>query len=62
MLKQYLKYCIVGGIGVAINFTILYTLTSIFDVYYLISNAFAIATAMTSNFLMNRNWTFRSMK
>jgi len=58
MLNQYLKYCIVGGTGVVINFSILYSLTTFLDIHYLISNIFAIGTAMTSNFILNRNWTF----
>jgi len=57
-LMKFLKFCIVGVIGVAINLGILYFLTN-FGLYYMISGAVAIEASLLSNFFLNRIWTFR---
>lgn len=61
MLNRYrwLKFVIVGGIGVPIHFGILYELTSI-GLWYVISLAITIVIATSFNYVLNHYWTFRN--
>ena len=58
ILKQFSKYFLVAGLGTIINLTILYTLTKHAGFNYLISEVFAFFAAVTSNFFLNKTWTF----
>ena len=49
---------IVGAIGAVINLAILYLLTDLYGLYYLISGAISIELTILSNFFINRAWTF----
>ena len=55
---EFIKFCIVGFLGTAINFIILYLLTDIFKIYYIISAIFAFFVAMNNNYILNKVWTF----
>lgn len=57
--KEFIKFAVVGLIGTIINLAILYFLTELFGVYYIISAIFAFIIAMTSNFILNKIWTFK---
>lgn len=57
--KRFLKFCIVGGLGVLVNMGILYLLTENFGLTYKLSSLFAIQTAIISNFVFNNLWTFK---
>lgn len=56
---EFLKFSLVGALGTIINIFILYSFTEIFLIYYLFSAIFAFFIAMTSNFILNKLWTFR---
>ena len=58
-IKQYPKFFIAGVIGIVINLFILYTLTELFSVYYLISAIIAAFISATCNFMINKTWTFK---
>ncbi|VVC05544.1 GtrA-like protein [uncultured archaeon] len=57
--KHAFKYYLVGGIGVLVNLGILYALKEYAGLWYLVSSAIAIYVSMTTNFLLNKSWTFR---
>lgn len=56
---KFVKFCTVGAIGAVINLAILYSLTEWFKVWYLISAAVAAGVAVTSNYVLNKVWTFK---
>ena len=58
----YIKFSLVGMVGVAINFGLLYALTDLVGLWYLLSAVIAILVANSSNYLMNHFWTFAKRK
>ncbi len=60
--NKFLKFCIVGGIGVVINIGLLYTLTEYIGLFYLASSAIAIEISIISNFILNNFWTWKKSK
>ena len=59
---RIIKFGIVGGIGVLVNMSILYSLTEFFDLLYIISSIFAIELSILSNFILNDLWTWSERK
>lgn len=57
--RHAFKYYLVGASGVLANLGILYTLTEFAGLWYLLSSSIAIYVSITSNFLLNKVWTFR---
>ncbi len=57
--KHAFKYYLVGGFGVFVNLGILYALKEYVGLWFLVSSAIAIYVSMTTNFLLNKVWTFR---
>jgi len=57
--KHVFMYYVVGGIGVLVNLGILYTLKEYVGLWYLASSAIAIYVSMTTNFILNKSWTFK---
>ena len=57
--KRVLKFCIVGISGIVINETILWALTEIWGLYYLISSVVSTEFAIINIFFLNEIWTFR---
>ena len=51
-VKQTFKYYLVGASGVGIGLGLLYFLTDIIGLWYVISQGIAIGVAMTSNFTL----------
>ncbi len=61
-LKNYIKFSLVGILGVAINFSLLYTLTEFAKLWYIGSATIAIFVAGSSNYVLNHYWTFKDKK
>jgi dolichol-phosphate mannosyltransferase len=59
VIKEFVKFGFVGGIGTLVNIAILYLLTEKAGVYYMISSIFSFIIAMSSNFILNKIWTFK---
>jgi dolichol-phosphate mannosyltransferase len=59
VIKEFVKFGVVGGIGTIVNIIILYLLTEKVGIYYLISAIFSFIIAMSSNFILNKIWTFK---
>jgi dolichol-phosphate mannosyltransferase len=60
--EQLLKFCVVGASGTLLNFAVYATLNKWFDVHYLIAATVSFLVAVTSNYLLNRHWTFRGKR
>jgi dolichol-phosphate mannosyltransferase len=56
--KHVFKYYLVGASGVLVNLGILYALKEYAGLWYLLSSAIAIYISMTTNFVLNKAWTF----
>ncbi len=57
--QQVLRFLITGGIAFSVNITVLYCLTSILGVYYLISTVIAFLASFSVSFLFQKFWTFQ---
>lgn len=59
LIKQFIKFSLVGIINTLINLAIFLLLTEIFEVYYILSAVFAFLVAVTNSFVLNKIWTFK---
>lgn len=57
--SRFLKFCLVGLIGIFLNQTLLWFFTTKIGIYYLISSAIAIEITILNNFILNYTWTFK---
>ena len=57
--KHAFKYYLVGASGILVNLGILFILTEFVGLWYLLSSTIAIYVSITTNFLLNKTWTFR---
>jgi len=56
---RFIKFSIVGSIGVGVNLGLLYILVECFGLYYLLAAAISIGASVVSNFILNDKWTWR---
>ncbi len=59
IIDEFFKFGIVGTLGAIINLGVLYALTEFAGLYYILSAVFAFIIAVTSNFFLNKIWTFK---
>lgn len=57
-LTRLIKFCLVGLSGVLVNMSVLFLLTDVLSIFYLLSGLFAVESAITTNFVLNELWTF----
>ena len=57
--KHAFKYYLVGASGILVNLGILFGLTEFAGLWYLLSSSIAIYVSITTNFLLNKSWTFK---
>src|SRR3989338_6081214 len=57
--QQLGRFLIAGGSAFAVNIVVLYTLTDILHVYYLISTVIAFMVSFCVSFILQKFWTFR---
>ena len=60
LLSKLLKFGIVGCSGMVIDFGMTYLCKEILKINKFISNGIGFILAATSNYFLNRNWTFNS--
>jgi len=60
--NKIVRFGLVGLSGIFVNMGLLYTLTEVAGLYYLISAAIAIELSIVNNFALNDAWTFRSAR
>jgi len=58
--KHAFQYYLVGASGVLVNLGLLYALKEYVGLWYLLSSALAIYLSMTTNFILNKTWTFKN--
>lgn len=56
---QFIRFCIAGGLAFTVNIGVLYTLTDILRVYYLISTVGAFLVSLAVSFTLQKFWTFK---
>lgn len=61
-LDQFIKFCVVGGLGTLLNLFILFTSVEFFDLWYILAAAIAFIIVVTFNFTLNKYWTFKDTK
>ena len=60
LLKQFTKFCLVGGIAAVINFLIYYSFTEWLGIWYIYSAIWAFLISAVFNFIANKLWTFQN--
>jgi putative flippase GtrA len=60
MIFKFLKFGVVGFIGMVIDFSITYLLKEKLKIHRYIANSTGFTIAATSNYFFNRLWTFES--
>ena len=59
-LNRFIRYCVVGGINTAVDFSIFLFLTTALKTAAAPANIVSYTTALCASFILNRNFTFRS--
>ena len=59
-LLKFIKFCIVGFSGVFVDFGITYFFKEVMKLQKFLANAIGFTTAATTNYMLNRVWTFDS--
>jgi len=57
---KFIKFCLVGFSGVFVDFGITFLFKEILKIQKYVANAIGFITAATTNYIMNRLWTFES--
>lgn len=59
---RVLKFSIVGASGVLVNMGMLFFLTEVLNLFYMISSVLAIEISIVTNFVLNDLWTWHDRK
>lgn len=62
ILRQFIKYSIVGVSNAIIGFGTMFLLYNFFNVNYILSNTCGYILGLINSFIWNKRWTFRSGK
>lgn len=57
-VKRFAKFCVVGAIGAVVDFGVLNLGIQVFGLPKWLANTFSFFTAVLSNFVWNRLWTY----
>ena len=60
--QGYIKYCMVGAVGFLIHLLVLWFVTDIIHISYIVSASIAIVVAALNNYILNYKWTFKDRK
>jgi putative flippase GtrA len=60
MILKFIKFAMVGLSGLIIDFSITFLLKERLRINRFIANSAGFSTAATTNYFLNRNWTFHS--
>jgi len=60
--NAFIRFGLIGLVGALIHFTILYTLTDIAGIWYILSAVTAIVLTSTFNYFMNHKFTFKDRR
>ena len=59
-LFKFIKFCLVGFSGIFVDFGTTYFLKEVMNVRKYVANAIGFSLAATTNYFLNRIWTFNS--
>jgi len=59
-VKQFIKFCIVGGTSALISFTIYCSTVEYFGWWYVYSSVLGFVISAVFNFIANKLWTFKN--
>ncbi|MCX6247124.1 MAG: GtrA family protein [Bacteroidetes bacterium] len=59
-LFKFIKFCLVGFSGIFVDFGTTYFFKEVLKVQKYVANAIGFSLAATSNYILNRVWTFES--
>jgi putative flippase GtrA len=57
--RNLILYGIIGTFSAGIDFLIFYTLTTVWEVYYLVANTISVSIGITISFILNRKYNFK---
>ena len=60
LVTKFLKFGVVGASGMVVHFGVLYLFKEVVGLNPFVSNTIGFVTAATTNYFLNRIWTFRS--
>lgn len=60
MIEQFFKFCVVGGSGVFVDFGVTYLCKEWLKLNKYVANSLGFLCASTSNYILNRIWTFQN--
>ena len=61
MIDQFLRFCVVGASGAMVDFGFTYLLKERAKCHPYFANACGFIVAATSNYILNRIWSFKSL-
>ena len=59
LLRRWLNFNLVGGLGIAVQLSLLAAFTAWAGLHYLLSTALAVEVAVLHNFIWHERWTWR---
>jgi putative flippase GtrA len=62
MLKQFVKFALVGVLNTAIHYGVFYSLFEFAGLYYVLASGIGFGLAVTNSYFCNKFWTFKSRK
>ncbi|MEX1248282.1 MAG: GtrA family protein [Anaerolineales bacterium] len=60
--KRFAKFAIVGAIGTLVDYSVFNLVAFAFGIDELLAQGISFVAAVTSNFILNRNWTFHDSR
>ncbi|MDE7304520.1 MAG: GtrA family protein [Alistipes sp.] len=60
MIQQFIKFCVVGGTGVFVDFGATYLCKEWLRMNKYVANSLGFLCAATTNYVLNRVWTFQN--
>lgn len=62
LFNQIIKFSIVGGLAFIIDYGILFLLSDVFNINYLISSIISFSVSVIFNYILSTQWIFLSSK
>lgn len=59
IIKEFIKFCLVGMTNLVIDMSVYYFLTRFLHLYYIVAGCISFVISVTWSFYINRKWTFR---
>ena len=61
LIWKFIKFCLVGTLGLIIDFSSTYLLKEKFQLNKYLANSVGFCLAVTSNYFLNKYWTFQDL-